>query len=511
MLQNLFLQILDMSFTASMVIMVVLAARMLLKRAPKMYSYALWSVVLIRLLFPFSLESVVSLLPLKTTSVTGSIAGMALPDVSPEAVAVIPAAAAGLETSLPPSAPYASADPLQLWIFAGGLIWVIGFAALLLYSLISLLKLRNRLKDAVHCSENIYTSNRIHTAFVMGVFRPVIYLPAHLSDKERSYILLHEQTHIRRFDPIIKLVAFLALCAHWFNPLVWLAFFLSAKDMEMSCDEAVIKRLGHDIKKDYSSSLLTLATSNRMIGGAPLAFGEGDTKDRIKNVLRYKKPGGWALALATLVLIAVLTGLLTDPVGSRGAANAPRPLDLSDIGQMNIGSEMPWLIYGDGTKAIMQGTFGLLVYDLDKRKIQSRILYEELEEQNIGIPFLRATVSNDGSEIYLGSDDPGKGTVSDFTHVLDVKTLRIRTFSGQPKPLFATESLFASEGQKFDEYSEKYPDFQSKLIGALIVEHGDSFFYLRADSDWSVKSLELVRRSHTDNAEEVYRIFDQAR
>ncbi|OBR67813.1 hypothetical protein A7K91_08780 [Paenibacillus oryzae] len=508
MLEKLFLQTLDMSFTASMVILVVLAARLLLKRAPKIFAYALWSVVLVRLLFPVSLESVASLLPLKTASVTGSITGMALPAVPTEAVAVIPAAPAGLETSLPPSAPYASADPLQLWIFTGGLIWVIGFAALLLYSLISLLKLRNCLKDAVHCSENIYTSNRIHTAFVMGVFRPVIYLPAHLSDKERSYILLHEQTHIRRFDPIIKLVAFLALCIHWFNPLVWLAFFLSAKDMEMSCDEAVIKRLGHDVKKDYSSSLLTLATSNRRIGGAPLAFGEGDTKDRIKNVLRYKKTGGWALALATLVLITLCFGLLTDPVGSRGAEMAPRPLDLSDIEQMNIGAEMPWLMYGDGTRAIMQGTFGLLVYDIENRKIHSRISSDELKEQNIGIPFLHAAASDNGNAVYLGSD-AATGAVSDFTHVLDVKSSRIGTFSGEPKPLFKGESL--SDTGKYAEYSTKYSDFQTKLIGDAIVEHGDSFFYLRADSDWSIKSLELVRRSHSDNTEDVYRIFDQAR
>lgn len=504
MLQKLFLQILDMSFTASMVILVVLAARLLLKKAPKIYSYALWSVVLVRLIFPVSLESVVSMLPIKATSVSQGIANM----TQPETATGIPVINSVAQTSLTPSTPYASADPLQIWIFVGALIWAIGFVSLLLYSAISLMKLRKRLKSAVHCNENVYSSNRINTAFVMGVFRPNIYLPAHLSDQEKNYILLHEQTHIRRFDHIIKLVGFLVLCVHWFNPLVWLAFFLSAKDMEMSCDEAVIKRLGNGVKGDYSSSLLTLATNRRLIGGTPLAFGEGDTKGRIKNVLRYKKPKVWALSLATIVLIAVCIGLLTNPVGSRGAIDLSGKVDLSDIEEMNIGSEMPWLIYGDGTKAIMQGTFGLLVYNIDDREIQSRISHQELKDQGIGIPFLYAAVSVDGSNVCLGSDDPGSGVVSDFTHVLDVKSSRISKFSGQPKPLFATESLFASEGQKYDEYSAKYPDFQTKLIGSLIVEHGDSFFYLRADNDWSVKSLELVRRSHMDGTEQIYRIFD---
>ncbi|MHA7967522.1 M56 family metallopeptidase [Paenibacillus sp. CAU 1782] len=506
MLPKLFLHILEMSFTASMVILVVLAARLLLKKAPKIYSYGLWSVVLFRLLFPVSLESVVSILPLKASSISQSIGTMTQPEINTG----IPVINTVAQTSLPPSTPYASVDPLQIWLFVGGLIWAIGFVSLLLYSVISLVKLRKRLKSAVHCHDNVYTSNRINTAFVMGVLRPNIYVPVHLTDNEKNYILLHEQTHIKRFDHIIKIVGFLVLCVHWFNPLVWLAFFLSVKDMEMSCDEAVIKKLGNDVKKDYSSSLLTLAASRRFIGGTPLAFGEGDTKSRVKNVLRYKKPTVLGLSLATIALAVLCIGLLTNPVESSGPAAASATVDLSDIEDMNIGAEMPWLLYGDGGKAIMQGTFGLLVYNLDDREIQSRISYEELEDQGIGIPFLNAAVADDGSTVYLGSDDPSAGFVSEFTHVLDVKSSRIRTFSGQPKPLFPTESLFASEGQKYDAYSAKYPDFQTKLIGTLIVEHGDSFFFLRADSDWSMKSLELVRRSHTDNPDQIYRIFDKA-
>ena len=147
----------------------------------------------------------------------------------------------------------------------------------------------------------------------MGIFYPKIYLPSNLNAAERSYILLHEQTHIKRLDHIFKIISFLVLCVHWFNPFAWIAFFLSGKDMEMSCDEAVIRRLGDEVKKDYSASLLTLATGRRIVSGTPLAFGEGDTKGRIKNVLNYKKPRVWAVLIALPAVVFVVIGLITSP------------------------------------------------------------------------------------------------------------------------------------------------------------------------------------------------------
>ena len=147
----------------------------------------------------------------------------------------------------------------------------------------------------------------------MGVFRPKIYLPSNLNDTEQSYILLHEQTHIKRFDHIIKLISFFVLCVHWFNPLVWVAFYLSGKDIEMSCDESVIKRLGNEVKKDYSTSLLTLATGRRIVGGTPLAFGEGDTKVRVKNVLNYKKLAFWMIVVSIIAIVIAIITLTTNP------------------------------------------------------------------------------------------------------------------------------------------------------------------------------------------------------
>lgn len=321
MLDKIFLQILNMSFTASFVILFVLIARLLLKRLPKVFSYALWGVVLFRLVFPFSFESIFSLLPAKANPISQDIVYAAVPAIDTG----IPAINHTVNPLLSAATPYASVNPLQIWVFIGSIIWILGIAALLVYSIISLLKLQKRLKRAVHERENIFLAEQLDTPFVMGIVHPKIYLPATLADEEKQYILLHEQVHIRRLDHVVKILSFFVLCLHWFNPLVWVAFFVSAKDMEMSCDEAVIKQLGNDIKKGYSSSLLILATGRRIIGGTPLAFGEGDTKGRIKNVLHYKKPAFWVALVTVVVVICIAVGLMTNPKDEKtgfGGVNA---------------------------------------------------------------------------------------------------------------------------------------------------------------------------------------------
>ena len=309
MLERIFLQLINMSFTASVVIAFVLVARIVLQKAPKVFSYMLWSVVLFRLICPFSFESIFSLLPTKANPISQDILYMQIPktdtgiDVINHSVNAI----------LPSATPQASTNPLQIWITIFSHIWLLGVAALLVYSLIALLRLKKELLNATPYENNILISSRIDTAFVMGIFYPKIYLPSNLNAAERSYILLHEQTHVKRLDHIFKLISFLVLCVHWFNPFAWIAFFLSGKDMEMSCDEAVIRRLGDEVKKDYSASLLTLATGRRIVSGTTLAFGEGDTKGRIKNVLNYKKPRVWAVLIALTAVIFVVIGLTTSP------------------------------------------------------------------------------------------------------------------------------------------------------------------------------------------------------
>lgn len=309
MLNALFLQILNMSFTASVVILLVLVARFCLKKAPKIFSYALWSVVLFRLLCPFSIESIFSLLPTHAAPIGQDILYATLPEID-TGITVLNQV---VNAVLPAATPYASVNPLQLWATLGSFLWVAGMVALLVYSLFSLAKLHRTLQNATPMEKGMYYSDTIDTAFVLGIIQPAIYLPQTLSTQEREYILLHERTHIQRFDHIIKIVSFVALCIHWFNPLVWVAFFASSKDMEMSCDEAVIRTLGSSVKKEYSASLLALATGRHIVGGTPLAFGEGDTKSRVQNVLNYKKPAFWGILIAILAVAAVCIGLVTNP------------------------------------------------------------------------------------------------------------------------------------------------------------------------------------------------------
>lgn len=310
-MHRLFPIVCNMSLTASVVILAVLAVRLLLRRAPKVFSYALWAVVLFRLLCPVSVTSAVSLLgalgaPAQersaVTSVVEYVPADIVRDMAPTVMPLpqepFPAEPGENIVSTAPSVTQPDAapvSPLSGPVAVLTLTWLTGMALLLLYSVVSLLRLRRRLVGAVRLEDNIYLADYIPSPFVMGLFRPKIYLPSTLTETERGYILRHEQYHLRRRDHVVKLLSFLALCVHWFNPLVWAAFILAGKDMEMSCDEAVVRELGEDIRADYSASLLSLATGRRIVAGMPLAFGEGDTGGRIRNLLNWKRPQPWII------------------------------------------------------------------------------------------------------------------------------------------------------------------------------------------------------------------------
>ena len=308
--------VLNMTITGSVVILFVLLARLALKKAPKIFSYALWAVVLFRLLCPVSITTDFSLLGLFDTPAVENTQHTTAVEYIPYDVVhtpelevqlpVPPIVNEAVNHALPQEHAALGADPLEGEFAIGSFIWLLGIGAMAVYSMVSYILLRRKLVGAVLLRDNIYLADGIDSPFVMGLFRPKIYLPSALSEQEQGYIILHEQHHIRRGDHLVKALAFIALCIHWFNPLVWVAFVLSSKDMEMSCDEAVVKKLGEGIRADYSASLLSLATGRRIIAGTPLAFGEGDTKSRIKNMLNWKKPAVWITVLATVVCIVVL-------------------------------------------------------------------------------------------------------------------------------------------------------------------------------------------------------------
>lgn len=313
-----FPKLLNMSLTASVVIVFVLLLRFLLKKAPKIISYALWGLVLFRLLCPISLESGLSLFGLVHAPVTPSgtltssieyIPSDLVQTESPSAVLPAP----GMEETAPQGVEQPVSDAAETPVVLAADIWVAGVLGMGLYGVISYLRLRRKLVTASPLRENIYLVDGISSPFVLGLLHPKIYLPSSLGEQELPYIVMHEQHHIQRLDHLVKVLAFVALSLHWFNPLVWLAFVLAVRDMEMSCDEAVIRKMGDSIRADYTASLLSLATGKHTIAGIPLAFGQGDTKGRIRNLANRKKPAFWVVLAGAVICALAALGLLTNP------------------------------------------------------------------------------------------------------------------------------------------------------------------------------------------------------
>jgi len=304
-----FEKVLNMSLTGSIVIGVVLLARLLLKRAPKIYAYALWAAVLFRLLCPISLSaglSVLKPLPVTTTDGLSTVTYRPVQTVI-QTVDFTPSDATQADTQ--PAKPESKRSPMEI----GAYVWLAGGALMAAYSLVQYLALRRKLREAAPYRGEVYLSDSIATPFVMGVIAPKIYLPSDTPKAERRFIIAHERHHLRRGDPLWKLLGYAALCVHWFNPLVWLAFTLAGKDMEMSCDEAVINRLGEDIRADYSQALLRLATHKRLIAGMPLAFGEGETRGRVRNMARWKRPKVWVSGICAVLCLVVLAACALNP------------------------------------------------------------------------------------------------------------------------------------------------------------------------------------------------------
>lgn len=319
LLETLLPRILNMSITGSIVIAVLLLLRPVLKKAPRIFSYGLWAVVLLRLLCPVTMRAEFSLLGVLDLPVTEDASIEYIPndivsDPFPKVDFLVEDATDLVNANLPTGWDQVAEKPLEDITVIATLIWLLGLVTLVSYSLHSLGKLRSRLDGARNIRENIYLSDHLDTPLVMGLLRPNIYLPGSLSREEQDFVLLHEDHHIRRGDHVLKLLSFIALCIHWFNPLVWLAFRLSDKDMEMSCDEAVVRDMDQNTRCDYSQTLLRLAAGRKVIAGGPLCFCEGDPKGRIRNILKWKRPRRITWITGSAVTVLLCASLLTDPV-----------------------------------------------------------------------------------------------------------------------------------------------------------------------------------------------------
>ena len=312
-MSELFLKIVNMSISASWAVVAVLALRFCLKKAPKWVNVLLWGIVAMRMVFPFSIESVLSLIPSAET-----ISPTIMMEQSPSVQTGVPALNHVINPVISGSftpAPGASANPLQIWIPVLAGIWLFGIAALFLYSAVSYWRLRRKVCEAVILRGNIYQSEKVGSPFVLGIIRPKIYLPYHMDSREVGHVIAHEQTHIRRKDHWWKPLGFLLLTIHWFNPLMWLSYVLLCRDIELACDEKVIGKMGNAQRADYTQALVACSVDRRLIAACPLAFGEIGVKERVKSVMNYKKPAFWIVLASVIVCAVIAVCFLTNPIG----------------------------------------------------------------------------------------------------------------------------------------------------------------------------------------------------
>lgn len=311
-MESVFLKLLNMSLSATWLALAVAALRLLLKKAPRWITCLLWGIVGLRLVWPFSIESALSLIPSKEI-VPPTIALSPTPRINTGIPAVNNAVNPILESTFAPS-PEAAARPIETLVSAATILWTVGMAAMLLYAVCSWLRIRRQVREAVPEREGVWLCDRIDTPFILGVFRPRIYLPQGISMEDARFVIAHERAHLARRDHLWKPLGFLLLAVYWMNPFLWLAYILLCRDIEYACDEKVLRTQGVEIKKPYSQALINCSLPRKTVSACPVAFGEVGVRGRIRSVLNYKKPTLWILLAAAAVCGVVAVCFLTDPV-----------------------------------------------------------------------------------------------------------------------------------------------------------------------------------------------------
>ena len=314
-----FLKLLNLSISASWLVLAVLVLRLISKRSPKWVNVLLWGIVALRLVLPFSIESALSLIPSAETVSPAAVQFDPAPTIT-SGVSVIDNAVNPSLSEHFSAVPTASVNPLYVWTEIAGWVWLIGLGAMLLYALVSYLRLRRRVSVSLCVRENIYLCDAISSPFILGVVKPRIYLPSGLDEVQRQNVLSHERAHLARRDHWWKPLGFALLAVYWFNPVLWLAYTLLCRDIELACDERVIRTMDESAVKTYSTVLLACSMPRKAVITCPLAFGEVGVKERVKNALRYKKPAFWVVAASVTVCVVVAVCFLTDPPTDTDAA-----------------------------------------------------------------------------------------------------------------------------------------------------------------------------------------------
>ena len=333
-MDDVFLKLVNLSISASWLILAVLVLRVVLKKAPKWVMPLLWGVVALRLVCLFSIESALSLIPSAETIPSEIVTETREPVLYEQAT---------LDIVTNPTLPSAAEVPVgvsrqqaQVDFNIYSILWLAGMAALLVHALVSAGKLKRKLATAILLRDNIYESEFVDSPFVFGVVKPNIYLPMHMDEGTAAYVIAHEHAHLARRDHWWKVLGYLVLALHWFNPLVWVAYILFCRDIELACDEKVVKGLDGAARADYSQALLSCAAPKRAVAACPLAFGEGNIKTRVKSALHYKKPAFWVAAAAVLAVVIVAVCFLTNPRSERGSLVWAQKLNAADVASIEL-------------------------------------------------------------------------------------------------------------------------------------------------------------------------------
>lgn len=380
MVRDIFIRIVDMSYQAAMIICLVFIARIILNlvRAPHKFNYYLWAIPFVKMCFPFQWESIFSFMPNETILTRQNLYQTNYPR------AVKGTNFDSLITNTNQVTVGEQGQSSMHWLLVFQWIWIIGVVLILVFSIASYIHLKRELRCSLLWKDNIFITDQVCTSFVIGLLKPRIYIHSFVKDEEFFHVLAHEKIHIKRKDPLIKILVFIITVIHWFNPLAWFAYICMTKDMELSCDEAVMQNYSEKERKEYATTLLNLSIGKKTFAGIPIAFLEGSTKERIKNVIQYKKPALLTCVLAILLLLAIAVGSLTKP----DTSNYNRQMLKKAI------LELP----SDETKHYMED---VVPFEWTKLYIFYGYMDSHLQEEIMGIKNYHLKLSEDESKVQL--------------------------------------------------------------------------------------------------------------
>lgn len=468
-MEALFLKILNMSITAGWIFLAVIAVRLLLKKAPKWIAVLMWGLAGIRLVCPLSLESIFSLIPSAET-VPGNILYTDTPEIHSGVAAVNSVVNPILSESLAPTVG-ASVNPMQVIVGIASVVWLVGIGAMLLYTAVSYLAIHKKVKEAVPFRENIWLCDHVDTPFILGVLHPRIYLPSAMGEGDMEYVIAHEKAHLKRRDHWWKPLGFLLLTVYWFQPILWIAYILLCRDIELACDEKVIRDMGTEHKKPYSDALVHCSVRRRVIAACPLAFGEVGVKERVKSVLHYRKPAFWILAAAVIACVAVAVCFLTNP---KSSSRAPDPTNPEGSNQ-NLRLQQLSKIYPEYFGIDASNGLDVYVWQMAENSYSFGLLPHSEVYRDSTSPEMLKLMNQKGA-----SASEMRQILS--TYPVDESEIHIIPWQN-PLSSYIAEPWIISEGESTEEKLEEYREMvRDMLFGGYTTSYDEPYFGRIIDS-----------------------------